>query len=90
MGALVTGNYFQILGGVAALGRTLVPEDSSAPGREPVLVLSYAAWQNKFGADTNIIGRKLVLHGYPLLVIGVAQEGFAGLDPAPLDFWVRT
>jgi predicted permease len=87
MGALVTGNYFQMLGGVAALGRTLIPDDSSAPGREPVIVLSYSAWQNKFGADPNIIGRKLVLHGYPLLVIGVTKEGFGGLDPAPLDYW---
>ena len=76
-----------MLGGVAALGRTLIPEDASAPGREPVIVLSYTAWQNKFGADPNIIGRKLVLHGYPLEVIGVAREGFRGLDPAPLDYW---
>ena len=86
-GALVTGNYFRMLGGVSAVGRTLVPEDSSAPGREPVIVLSYAAWQSKFGGDPNIIGRKLMLHGYPLLVIGVAKEGFGGLDPAPLDYW---
>ncbi|MGD0297871.1 MAG: ABC transporter permease [Bryobacteraceae bacterium] len=87
LGALVTGNYFQMLGGVAARGRTLVQEDSAAPGREPVIVLSYAAWQSKFGGDPNIIGRKLVLHGYPLLVIGVTKEGFGGLDPTPLDYW---
>jgi predicted permease len=87
LGVLVTGNYFAMLGGVAALGRTLSPEDSSAPGREPVIVLSYAAWLNKFGADPNIIGTKLLLHGYPLEVIGVTQEGFRGLDAAPLDFW---
>jgi macrolide transport system ATP-binding/permease protein len=87
LGALVPGNYFRMLGGVAALGRTLIPEDSSVPGREPVIVLSYAAWQNKFGADPNIVGRKLVLHGYPLEVIGITQEGFRGLDPAPLDYW---
>jgi predicted permease len=87
LGALVTGNYFHMLGGVAALGRTLIPEDSSAPGREPVIVLSYATWQNKFGGDPHIIGRKLLLHGYPLEVIGVTQEGFSGLDPAPLDYW---
>jgi predicted permease len=86
-GTLVTGNYFRMLGGVAALGRTLIPEDASAPGREPVIVLSYAAWQNKFGGDPKIVGRKLVLHGYPLEVIGVAREGFRGLDPAPLDYW---
>jgi predicted permease len=86
-GTLVTGNYFRMLGGVAALGRTLIPDDSSTLGREAVIVLSYATWQNKFGSDPNIVGKKLVLHGYPLEVIGVAREGFRGLDPAPLDFW---
>jgi predicted permease len=87
LGALVTSNYFHMLGGVAALGRTLIPEDSPAPGREPVIVLSYTAWQNKFGGDPNIIGKKLALRGYPLEVIGVTREGFGGLDAAPMDYW---
>ena len=86
-GALVTGNYFQMLGGGATLGRTLLPEDTSAPGREPVMVLSYAAWQSKFGGDPNILGRKLALHGYPLVVVGVTQPGFGGLDAAPIEYW---
>jgi predicted permease len=77
-----------MLGGVAYRGRTLVPEDSPAPGREQVIVLSYTTWQNKFGGDPDIIGKKLVLRGYPLVVIGITQDGFGGLDPAPLDFWV--
>ena len=88
IGAMVTGNYFRMLGGVAYRGRTMVPEDSPAPGREPVVVLSYTTWRNKFGGDPDIIGRKLVLHGYPMVVIGITQEGFGGLDPAPLDFWI--
>jgi predicted permease len=87
LGNLVTSNYFHMLGGVAALGRTLIPADSPAPGREPVIVLSYTAWQNKFGGDPNIIGRKLSLRGYPLEVIGVTREGFGGLDAAPMDYW---
>lgn len=57
---LVTGNYFGMLGVNAALGRTLTPADSAAPGREPVAVLSYAAWQNLFGADAAIVGRKVL------------------------------
>src|SRR6185312_15656758 len=40
-GELVTGNYFQMLGLGATLGRPLLPEDSSAPGRAPLIVLSY-------------------------------------------------
>jgi predicted permease len=85
---LVTGNYFRMLGVGAALGRTLTPDDSNAPGREPVAVLSYAAWQNLFGADAAIIGRKVLIRGYPLEVVGVAPAGFNGLGESPLDLWL--
>jgi predicted permease len=86
-GQLVTGGYFRMLGVGAAMGRTLLPEDTSTPGGEAVMVLSYAAWKDKFGADPAIVGKKLLVHGYPLEVIGVARAGFAGLDVAPQDFW---
>ena len=87
MGELVTGNYFQVLGVGAVMGRTLLPEDSLAPGRNPVIVLSYSAWKNSFGGDSELVGKKIVLHGYPLEVIGVAQKGFSGLGEAPRDYW---
>jgi predicted permease len=86
-GELVTGNYFKMLGVSAARGRTLLPEDAAAPGKDPVMVLSYITWRNKFGSDPNIVGKKLVVRGYPLQVIGVAKEGFGGLVSAPPDYW---
>ena len=86
-GNLVTGNYFGMLGVNAALGRTLVPEDTVAPGGPPVVVLSFTAWKDKFGGDPYIVGRKVVIHGYPLEVVGVAREGFNGLSEVSLDFW---
>lgn len=87
MGRLVTGNYFRMLGVNAALGRTLLPEDTAKPGAERVIVLSHTAWQNKFGGDPSIVGRKLLLRGSSLEVIGVAQPGFNDLGDAPLDYW---
>src|SRR5579864_3745293 len=87
MGELVTGNYFQMLGVGAAIGRTLLPEDSLAPGRDPVIVISYSAWKRKFGGDPEIVGKKIAIHGYPLEVIGVATQGFAGLGETPRDYW---
>ena len=86
-GQLVTGNYFHMLGVDAALGRVLTPEDSSAPGREQVVVLSYQAWQNRFSADPNIVGKKVMIRGCPLEIVGVAREGFVGLGELPEDFW---
>lgn len=80
-GLLVTGNYFQVLGGQPAFGRTL-------PADGPVLVLSHSAWQNRFGGDQHIIGKKILLQGYPFQVIGVTQTGFRGLGARPVDFWV--
>ena len=86
-GQLMTGNYFEMLGVGAARGRTLLREDSAAPGGAPVMVLSYAAWRDKFGGNPSIVGKKLLVHGYPLEVIGVAREGFDGLEDSPRDFW---
>jgi predicted permease len=87
-GFLVTGNYFRMLGGSAHLGRLLVPEDASAPGREPVVVLGYNAWQYKFASDPNIIGKKILVRGCPLEVVGIASEIFTGLAQGAPDFWI--
>ena len=50
LGEVVTGNYFQMLGVRAAIGRTLLPEDDR-PGAARALVLSYATWQREYGLD---------------------------------------
>jgi predicted permease len=86
-GQMVTGNYFQMLGVIAELGRPLLPEDTAAPGREPVIVLSYEAWQSLFGGRPDIIGTKIMVRGFPMEVVGVARKGFQGLSEVPRDFW---
>jgi len=86
-GELVTGNYFRMLGVSAVRGRMLLPADASVPGGEPVMVLSYLAWQRKFGGDPNMLGKKLVVHGHPLEVIGIVKPEFTGLGDVPRDFW---
>ena len=86
-GQLVTGNYFQMLGVGSELGRPLVADDASAPGREAVIVLSYQAWQSMFGARPDIIGTKLMVRGFPMEVVGVARKGFQDISEVPRDFW---
>src|SRR5262249_10071454 len=54
-GLLVSGTYFSALGGNAALGRTLTPEDDQADGAHPVVVLSHRFWQRRFGAAPDIV-----------------------------------
>src|SRR5437016_9696681 len=87
LGNVVTGDAFRVLGAVPALGRTLLPEDATLPHGEPVLVLSYDAWRGKFGGDSGLVGRKIVVHGIPLTVVGVAAQRFTGIGTVPPDFW---
>jgi predicted permease len=86
-GQLVTGNYFQMLGVGSELGRPLLPEDASAPGREAVIVLSYESWQSMFGGRPDIIGTKMMIRGFPMEVVGVARKGFQDISEVPRDFW---
>jgi predicted permease len=87
LGELVTGNYFSLLGVRAFRGRMLRPSDSAAPGSEQVVVLSHAAWLRHFDGDPAVVGRQLQIRGVSLEIIGVAPEGFVGLDLLPRDFW---
>ena len=75
----VSGGYFQILGIGSAAGRVITPSDDAAPGGSPVAVLSYRYWQRRFAGDLRVIGRKLAVNTYPLVIVGVAEKGFGGL-----------
>ncbi len=75
---LVTGNYFQVLGVTASLGRTLLPSDEVAPGRHPVAVMSNSLWRRDFGADPDIVGKTIELNNYVLTVVGVTNPSFHG------------
>lgn len=89
MGQEVSANFFSVLGVHALRGRTFLPEEDKGPGEHPVIVLSYAYWQTRFGGDPDAVGRSVTINGRPFTVVGVAPAGFHG--PLPLihpDFWV--
>ncbi len=79
-GAIVTGNYFDVLGVRPALGRVISPEDDKTPGTHPVTVISYGLWQRRFAGDRNIVGRQLLLNGQSFTIIGVTPAEFGGLQ----------
>ncbi len=87
LGQLVSGNYFSMLGGDVMMGRPLLESDGSALGGEPVAVLSYMGWKNRYGGDPRILGKKIIVRGYPLEIVGVARAGFTGVGELPWDFW---
>ncbi len=88
-GVLVSGNYFSVLGVNALYGRVLTPDDDTAPGANPVVVLSYGFWNNKLGANQNSVGQTLRINGFPYTVIGIAPPGFYGDTVGDAqDFWI--
>ena len=76
---LVTGNFFQVLGVQAVLGRPLLPEDDERSAGRPVVVLSHAGWRKLFGGDREVIGRRVAIGGAPHEIVGVMPDGFRGL-----------
>jgi predicted permease len=80
-GEVVSGNFFRVLGIGAAHGRVFTGADDLQQGGHPLVVLSYGYWKSRFNGDRDIVGKKLVVNGYPLTVIGVSQAGFDGVEP---------
>ena len=76
-GQYVSGNYFSMFGIKAYAGRMFTAEDDRK-GAEPVVVMSYATWQQKYGLDPSVIGASFTFNGLPFTVIGVAPPKFYG------------
>lgn len=80
---MVSGNFFTMLGVGAAAGRVFSSaEDDQTYAGHPVAVLSYDYWVTRFARDPKVVGKKILVNNYPMTVVGVSAEGFAGLDPA--------
>ena len=82
---LVSGNYFSMLGVKPAVGRVFNSrEDDQVYKGHPVVVLSYGYWVSRFARDPGVVGKTIRVNDYPMTIVGVSAEGFAGLDPTPL------
>ncbi len=77
--ALVSANFFSILGVQPALGRGFVREEDPGTTAAPVVVLSHSMWQQRLGSDPAIVGKTLTLNGGSYTVVGVAPAAFTGL-----------
>jgi predicted permease len=76
---MVSGNLFQVLGVPPLLGRSIAPADDVAPGASPVVELTAAYWTKRFGAAPDIVGRKILVNGHPMVIVGVAPPSFRGV-----------
>jgi len=80
-GLIVTGNFFEVLGIRAALGRVLQRTDDVTPMAHPVVVVSHGLWQQRFGGAPDVIGQHVLLNGQPFAVVGVLDPTFRGFGP---------
>ena len=76
--ALVSGNYFDVLGVLPAVGRLLTPADNIAEDTHPWAVLGYDFWRSRFAGDPRVVGRRITLNGSPFTIVGVTRSGFTG------------
>jgi predicted permease len=88
-GAIVSANYFDALGVQPILGRAFRPEEGEGRNANPVTVIGYRTWKDRYGGDPNIIGRTQYLNGVQHTIIGVAPEKFHGTFIGySFSFWV--
>src|ERR1017187_609119 len=85
---LVNWDFFDILGVRPAIGRTFAADEDQIPDARPVVILSYALWNTKFGADPHVVGRSIHLSEQDYNVVGVMPREFhdAGTIGSP-DVW---
>jgi len=87
----VAPDYFDVLGVRPRLGRLFDARDADEPGRR--VVLTFASWQQRFGADETVIGRSAVINGERRDIIGVLPRGFVfpatAIPPLALEVWPK-
>src|SRR5215467_11145027 len=85
---LVSCGYFRTLQVRIAFGRDFSDDECAHPGTGPVVVMSDAAWQAWYGADSSIVGRVIHVNGSSMTVVGVAERGFNGVSYQRASMWV--
>jgi predicted permease len=85
-GQAVTPSIHDVLRTSPAHGRPLTAEDGE-PGADPVVVLSHAYWQSRFGSDPSVLNETLVMNGVSRRIVGIMPRGFAYPDENA-RFWI--
>jgi putative ABC transport system permease protein len=75
LAANVSNGFFRVFGVEPIMGRTFLPEEHLT-GRNRVVVVSHGFWQQKLGADPQVVGRRIQLDNATYLVIGVLPSAF--------------
>jgi len=85
--ARVSDDFFRTLGVDPALGRDFRPGED-LPDAQRTVLLSYGAWQKRYGSRPDVLGQTVTLNDAPNVIIGVLPRGFHFAPAEPADFWV--
>jgi len=86
-GDMVSGDFFSGLGVPLARGRGFTARDEES--HAPIAAISYDYWTSRFLRNPEILGKTLFVKGVPFIIVGVASEGFEGVEVgASTDFWI--
>jgi putative ABC transport system permease protein len=85
---LATPSYYRLLGVSPAFGRFYSDAEDRPGASLPLVVLSWQYWQRAFGGTRDVLGKQLQLGSQSYRVVGVAPEGFNGVDLNAVDAWL--
>ena len=85
-GSQVSDGFFRTLGVQPILGRNFAAGED-LPSAPRHVLLSYAAWQNRYGGSSNVLGQSVTLDGNPNTIIGVLPSSFHFAPTEPTEFW---
>ncbi len=83
--ALVTEDFFPVLGVAPVAGRTFRRDEFSVTAPRAV-VLGHAAWQRLFGGEAGVVGRTMLLNDQPHTIVGIMPPDFR--EPEFVDLWL--
>src|SRR5260370_9458566 len=87
-GSVVSGNYFDVLGVKALIGRTFAPEEDRTTNWHAVAVIGDGLWQRWFRSHTHVIGQTITLNEHDFTIIGVTPADFASpFAGNAIDVW---
>jgi putative ABC transport system permease protein len=85
-GVMVTTDFFRVLGVAPDLGRDFKAGDDD-PSKPHFAILSYGAWQRRFGGDHEVVGRTMLINGEPHTIIGIMASSFASFPNPGTEIW---
>ncbi|HEU5021263.1 MAG TPA: ABC transporter permease, partial [Bryobacteraceae bacterium] len=85
-GAFVSAGFFRTLGVAPLLGRDFQPGEDQ-PSAPRTVILTYSAWQRRYGARKDILNQSVILDDEPYIVIGVLPPNFQFVPTEPAEFW---